>query len=1238
MNTRIFVEKKPMFATASHALMDELNQNLELNIASLRIIQIYDVFHIEARLLNQAIKTVFSEAATDVVLEDVKLEGQNYFCIEPLPGQFDQRADSARMAVSLLGDADDVIILSGVLYIFDQQITAVDMTRIQQYCLNPVESRLKDMLAPLVFDDKVSIKPVMNINGFMEMTRADLEALLAEMNLAMTLADIQHIQEYFIKTEQRNPTETEIRVLDTYWSDHCRHTTFETILTDIDFSESAFNGELQRVFDQYLDLRTQLGKVESAITLMDMATVFGKYQRFSGALNDLEVSDEINACSVEITVDVAGVKEPWLLMFKNETHNHPTEIEPFGGASTCIGGAIRDPLSGRSYVYQAMRITGSADIRESVADTMNGKLPQRLISKGATAGYSSYGNQIGLATTYVKEIYDEGYRAKHMEVGAVVGAVPKAHVRREQPVAGDIVLVIGGRTGRDGIGGATGSSKAHDEASVATSGSEVQKGNAPEERKLQRFFRSESVSLLIKKCNDFGAGGVSVAIGELADGLEINLDSLPVKYAGLNGTELALSESQERMAVVVAAKDQKQFEALARLENIEVTKAAIVTDDNYLTMLWQGKKIVSLSRAFLDTNGAAQFAKVKVESPQDQGPFAKVIDQKESLSSLWDMQLADINMASQKGMVSQFDASIGRSTVFMPYGGQLQRTPTQSSVQKLPVLNGVTTTVSCLAYGFDPQISSWSPFHGASYAVIDSVAKLVATGGSWQQTRFSFQEYFERLGNEAVRWGKPFAALLGALDAQMQFGLPAIGGKDSMSGSYQDIDVPPTLISFAVTTSNTEQVCSPEFKSVGSYVYWLPHNRLAHDMPDYSQLKAHFEYIERAHQQKQLLACSAVGCGGVAHALAEMSFGNNIGVHLKDITKEQLFAVDFGGFVLESKEALKHRDLQLIGSTIAENFVFADEVIRIEHLYQRYCAPLNEVYPQTLKVENTVLEAIPYAEKNIQFKAKTNMGKPRVYLPVFPGTNCEYDGARAFNVAGAKTSIVPFTNLTPEMIDTSIKTMVSELEQSQILLLSGGFSAGDEPDGSAKFIVNILLNEAVREAVNKFLERDGLILGICNGFQALVKSGLLPNAELGFVNEQSPTLFRNTVNRHISQMVQTKIISNNSPWLQTLEPGSVHNIAVSHGEGRFVANDDVLEKLIAQGQIATQYVDLAGNATMDPEYNPNGSMLAIEGLISPDGKIFGKMGHSERYESGLMKNISGEKEQSIFTNGVQYFL
>lgn len=1238
MNTRIFVEKKPMFATESHALREELNQNLELNITSVRIVQVYDVFNIDKELLNHAIKTVFSEVVTDIVFEAINLEGEQYFCIEPLPGQFDQRADSARMAVSLLGDADEVVILSSVLYIFDQQISDADMLRIQHYCLNPVESRLKDMQAPLAIDKKVVIKPVITIDGFTEMTATELSSLLTEMNLAMTLADIQHIQDYFADTELRNPTETELRVLDTYWSDHCRHTTFETVLTDIDFSESELTDELQRVYNQYLSLRSQLGKSESAITLMDMATIFGKYQRSAGLLDDLEVSDEINACSVEITVDVDGVQEPWLLMFKNETHNHPTEIEPFGGASTCIGGAIRDPLSGRAYVYQAMRITGSADVREAVSDTMTGKLPQRLISKGATAGYSSYGNQIGLATTYVKEIYADGYRAKHMEVGAVVGAVPKAHVRREQPKAGDIVLVIGGRTGRDGIGGATGSSKAHDEESVATSGSEVQKGNAPEERKLQRFFRNKDVSLLIKKCNDFGAGGVSVAIGELADGLVIDLDSLPVKYAGLNGTELALSESQERMAVVIDAKDQARFEALAALENIEVTKAAVVTDDNYLTMIWQGEKIVALSREFLNTNGAAQFAEVKVVSPQDQSPFAKVVRHNESLSSLWDTQLADINMASQKGMVSQFDASIGRSTVFMPYGGKLQRTPMQSSVQKLPVLLGMTNTVSCLAYGFDPQISSWSPFHGASYAVVDSVAKLVATGGCWQQARFSFQEYFERLGDDATRWGKPFAALLGAMDAQMQFGLPAIGGKDSMSGSYQDIDVPPTLISFAVTTSDTELVCSPEFKMVDSYVYWLPHKRLAQDIPDYEQLKAHFAFVEAAHEQHKLLACAAVGSGGVAHALAEMSFGNNIGVQLEHITKEQLFAIDFGGFVLESKEVLEHPDLQLIGKTVADRFTFGDEVIMIEHLYQSYCAPLDDVYPQAMADEESVLSPVPYNEKTIHFKAKEHVGKPRVYLPVFPGTNCEYDGAKAFIAAGATTSIVPFTNLNQEMIVASIRQMVSELEQSQILMLSGGFSAGDEPDGSAKFIVNVLLNEAVREAVAKFLDRDGLILGICNGFQALVKSGLLPNAELGVIDEQSPTLFKNTVNRHISQMVQTKIVSNNSPWLQAFVPGTVHNIAVSHGEGHFVANEDVLQQLIAQGQIATQYVDLNGQPTMNPEFNPNGSSLAIEGLISPDGKILGKMGHSERYESGLMQNISGEKEQSIFSNGVKYFL
>lgn len=1231
MNTRIFVEKKEGFETESLSLKNSFKEILSIKgLDNVRLIQVYDIFNIDPHILKKAEQTVFAEAMTDKVTHEFSLEAVTYISREPLPGQFDQRADSAMKAIDLIGGSGDTIVLWGELLVLEGNISAPDIEKIKKHHINPVEYRAKDMVSPLFLPEMKTVSKIPLLTGFNEMDEAALKIFHNNLSLAMAFEDLLFIQTYFKETEKRNPTQTEIKVLDTYWSDHCRHTTFETYLENISFEESAFREGLEDAFEGYLSLRRRVGRQDKPITLMDLATIVGRTFHKEGQLEDQEVSAEINACSIHVAVKVDGKSQPWLLMFKNETHNHPTEIEPFGGAATCLGGAIRDPLSGRSYVYQGMRISGSGNIRERVNDTLEGKLPQATITKGASDGFSSYGNQIGMATTFVKEIYHEGYKAKHMEVGAVVGAVPKDYVRREEPIAGDLILLLGGRTGRDGIGGATGSSKSHKKTSIETAGSEVQKGNPPEERKIQRLFRNKHCTQLIKKCNDFGAGGVCVAIGELAQSIHIDLDKIPLKYEGLNGTEIAISESQERMAVVISPEDQDLFTFLAEEENLEVTHVATIGDDGYLKMSWQGEMIVHLKRAFLDTNGKPQSNDVAVVDSLHKNPFEKRGMAMDKAS--WLGVMSDVNCASQKGLAQQFDASIGRSTVLMPFGGKYQQTPAEASVQKIPVLKGVSETASSLAYGFNPKISQWSPFVGAQYAIIESISRLVASGAPWQKIRFSFQEYFEKLGHDKEKWGKPFAALLGAVKGQMAFGLPAIGGKDSMSGSFHNIHVPPTLIVFGVTTGDVDKVLSPEFKEAGHYVYLLK-NRNQKGQIDYEGLKSRFDLINTLNEKGLIKSAISLKEGGLIEGLSVMTLGSGLGFKGDaSFDKDMVEAFDYGSFLIATKEPVEAG--VLIGRTGGDTIEIGDLSLPLDELQEAYTKPFESIYPEVVAAEKGTLSTTPFMDKGIVF-SKSIKGKPQVYLPVFPGTNCEYDTQKAFEAVGGKTHVLPFLNGSNPIIEASIEAMVKALDNAQIFMLSGGFSLGDEPDGSGKFIVNVLLNEKVREAVLRFLERDGLILGICNGFQALVKSGLLPFGQLGAIGEH--TLFKNTINRHISKMVDTKIMNVNSPWLRDVGLGDTHTIAVSHGEGRFVASKEIIDDLKTKGQIVTQYVDPFGEATMDGRYNPNGSMEAIEGIMSPDGKILGKMGHTERYEKGLFQNIVGNKEQPLFKSGVSYF-
>lgn len=1238
MNKRIFVEKKADFGIKSASLVKELTHNLQLaSLKDLRIVQVYDVFNLAEDLLARAEKHIFSEQVTDRLLTEAEITAEldkvAFFAIEALPGQFDQRAASSQEALLLLGSDSQVKVNTAQLYLVNKDIAEAELEAVKNYLLNPVDSRFKDITLPLeVQAFSVSDKTISNLDFFETYQADDFAAYKAEQGLAMEVDDLLFIQDYF-KSIGRVPTETELKVLDTYWSDHCRHTTFETELKNIDFSASKFQKQLQATYDKYIAMRDELGRSEKPQTLMDMATIFGRYERANGRLDDMEVSDEINACSVEIEVDVDGVKEPWLLMFKNETHNHPTEIEPFGGAATCIGGAIRDPLSGRSYVYQAMRISGAGDITTPIAETRAGKLPQQVISKTAAHGYSSYGNQIGLATTYVREYFHPGFVAKRMELGAVVGAAPKENVVREKPEAGDVVVLLGGKTGRDGVGGATGSSKVQTVESVETAGAEVQKGNAIEERKIQRLFRDGNVTRLIKKSNDFGAGGVCVAIGELADGLEIDLDKVPLKYQGLNGTEIAISESQERMSVVVGPSDVDAFIAACNKENIDAVVVATVTEKPNLVMTWNGETIVDLERCFLDTNGVRVVVDAKVVDKDLTVPEARTTSA-ETLETDMLKVLSDLNHASQKGLQTIFDSSVGRSTVNHPIGGRYQITPTESSVQKLPVQYGVTTTASVMAQGYNPYIAEWSPYHGAAYAVIEATARLVATGADWSRARFSYQEYFERMDKQAERFGQPVSALLGSIEAQIQFGLPSIGGKDSMSGTFEELTVPPTLVAFGVTTADSRKVLSPEFKAAGENIYYIPGQAISEDI-DFDLIKANFSQFEAIQAQHKITAASAVKYGGVLESLALMTFGNRIGASVEIAELDSSLTAQLGGFVFTSVEEIA--DVVKIGQTQADFTVTVNgNDLAGASLLSAFEGKLEEVYPTEFEQVDAI-EEVPAVVSDVVIKAKEIIEKPVVYIPVFPGTNSEYDSAKAFEQVGASVNLVPFVTLNEAAIAESVDTMVANIAKANIIFFAGGFSAADEPDGSAKFIVNILLNEKVRAAIDSFIEKGGLIIGICNGFQALVKSGLLPYGNFEEAGETSPTLFYNDANQHVAKMVETRIANTNSPWLAGVEVGDIHAIPVSHGEGKFVVSASEFAELRDNGQIWSQYVDFDGQPSMDSKYNPNGSVNAIEGITSKNGQIIGKMGHSERWEDGLFQNIPGNKDQKLFESAVKYF-
>ena len=1248
-NYRIFVEKHPEFQVEAKSLLAELNENLSLNLKSLRLLNVYDLFGFTQELLEKCRYSVFGEIVTDSVIDSIDLEGKKYIAVEYLPGQFDQRAASAIDCVHLINPAANIIIKSSKLIIVDDDATEETLGKIRHYCINPVESRTKD-LSKLTDAEQAAVKPVPVLEGFRNMsTASEREAYCKKMGLAMNADDLNEVVKYFTE-EGRDPNETELRILDTYWSDHCRHTTFTTELEEIGIEDSFIKEDIEGTMELYLKMRKDLGREQKGLNLMDMATIGAKHLRKAGKLDDMEVSEENNACSIFIDVDVDGAVERWLLMFKNETHNHPTEIEPFGGAATCLGGAIRDPLSGRSYVYQAMRVTGAGDIWKPVSETLPGKLPQKVITKQAARGYSSYGNQIGLATTHVREIYHDGYTAKRLEVGAVVGAVKASNVRRESPKPGDVVLMLGGRTGRDGIGGATGSSKEHTEESLETCGSEVQKGNAPEERKLERLFRRPEVTKLIKKSNDFGAGGVSVAIGELTDGLDIYLDRVPVKYSGMNTTELAISESQERMAVVVEAKDEDIFKEYCHEENIEVTHVADVTDTERMKMHYGGKVVVDLKRSFIDSAGAKHYSKAEIGAVPENDPFYRDVPGK-SLKERMFSNLQDPNVTCQKGLIEMFDSTIGRSTVLMPFGGELQATETQVSVQKLPT-DGFTNTASMMAFGFNPDLCEWSAYHGAAYSMVEACSKIVAAGGCWETMRFSCQEYFERMTSDPKVWGKPAAALLGSLKMQEELGLPSIGGKDSMSGSFETekglIHVPPTFIAFGITPVKVKNVISPEFKWEGDRLYLVKHTPKENFMPDTQQLMKNWNHIQEKIADGTIVSAWSVGFGGVAEALCKMSFGNAFGfdVHLDE---EDLFNLSYGSIVVETDgHALDFENAIELGHVTSGedgNVLVNGTSISIFELMDFNGSLFDKVYPSTSKPDFKRL--MPKGSEGMKpFKAhKADLryhgpavDNVRVYIPVFPGTNCDYDSAKAFRKAGAEPFMSVFKNLSEQDVLDSIAEMKENIDKCQILMLAGGFSAGDEPDGSGKFIANVLNNKDIADAIERLLQRDGLILGICNGFQALVKSGLLPYGHLGMVTKDSPTLFRNDINRHISQMVTTRVSTTNSPWLSGLNIGDEFSIPVSHGEGKFVLNEDLARELFANGQVAFQYVDpLTDEVTMESPYNPNGSYYAIEGIISKDGKILGKMGHSERYEDGLFKNIEADLEQPLFENAVRYF-
>ncbi len=1247
---RIFVEKKEGFNVEAVSLKNELKEQLQIkNLELLRILYRYDVENISDEIYNLARKTIFAEPPVDNTFDEKFEADENskIFAIEYLPGQYDQRADSASQCIQILTHSERPNVKYAKVVIVNGDVSDLDFERIKKHMINPVDSREAITGKPTTLVDETFVpEDIADINNFIEMDKSSLSNLLHSMGLAMDLDDLKFCQNYFRDTEKRNPTVTEMKILDTYWSDHCRHTTFSTTITDVEFEDGKISNRIKETYEQYLKDREKVyGErlSQKNVNFMDIATLAMKKLKQEGKLAGFDESEEINACSIEVKVDIAGVEEDWLVMFKNETHNHPTEIEPFGGAATCLGGAIRDPLSGRAYVYQAMRVTGAGDPRLPVSETIEGKLPQRKITTESAHGYSSYGNQIGLATGLVDEIYHPGYVAKRMEIGAVIAATPKYNVVREQPTPGDVVVLLGGKTGRDGCGGATGSSKAHTEDSIISCGAEVQKGNAPEERKIQRLFRNPKVTRMIKRCNDFGAGGVSVAVGELADGLEINLDMVPKKYDGLDGTELAISESQERMACVITKENEIAFKEAVAKENLEASTVATIKEEKRVVISWRGKTIVNISREFLDSNGATKNSKVKITEPSEEKYFDK--PDSDDVKSDWFKMLANLNVASKKGLVERFDNCVGAATVNYPFGGKYQLTPTESMTAKIPTLKEETTTGTIMSYGYDPYLSSWSPYHGAVYAVVESVSKIVAAGGDYKSVWFSFQEYFERLGESSTRWGKPMSALLGAYYAQSQFERAAIGGKDSMSGSFKDLDVPPTLVSFAVDTANLKNIISPEFKEVRSTVVYVPVKMDNELLPNFDILKSNYSKITKLVRDNKINAIHTVKGNGIAEAISKMAFGNKIGFEFNsEFNKNNLFKSDFGGLVIELKEDANFSDIfdvtdftTLGKTTSAKSISFAGIEIDLEEAIKTWSEPLEDIFPTKLDCKETEFEDYKHENKNI-IVAKNKIAKPRVLIPTFPGTNSEYDSAKVFEQAGATSEIIPVRNITPKMIDETINELTESIKKSQIVFIPGGFSAGDEPEGSGKFIAAIFRNPKIKNAVMDLLKnRDGLMLGICNGFQALIKLGLVPYGEIREIDETTPTLTFNKIGRHVSKIVYAKTVSNLSPWLSNVDVNTVQAVPISHGEGRFVANKEWLNKLRASGQIATQYVDFKGNPTMDIFFNPNSSDFAVEGITSPDGRVFGKMGHNERFGNFVGQNIPGNKEIKLFQAGVEYF-
>lgn len=1229
---RIYVEKKPEFAVEAQSVMSDVKTALRLDLTNLRILNRYDADKLSREDFSAAVNTVFSEPAVDVVYDELPAleEGDRIFAVEYLPGQFDQRADSCEQCIQILRQGERCRVKNARVYIVSGALTDEDFDKLKSYIINPVESREASLDTVKTLDTNYDIPTtVEELEGFINLNALGLHAFVDKFGLAMDYDDIKFCQDYFRNEEKRNPTITEIRMIDTYWSDHCRHTTFLTNVENVDIKTPY----IKDTYDMYLNVREELGRTDKPVTLMDIGTLAAKKLKADGLLPDLDESEEINACSVKIKVDIDGQLEDWILMFKNETHNHPTEIEPFGGAATCLGGAIRDPLSGRSYVYQAMRVTGAANPLVPVEDTINGKLPQRKITVGAANGYSSYGNQIGLATGHVAEVYHPGYVAKRMEIGAVLGAAPASNIRREAPVPGDIVVLLGGKTGRDGCGGATGSSKSHTLESLETCGAEVQKGNPPEERKLQRLFRNPDVTKMIKRCNDFGAGGVSVAIGELTDGLVIDLNAVPKKYDGLDGTEIAISESQERMAVVIAPEDVDAFMAEAAKENLEATVVADVVAEPRLKMNWNGNTIVDLSRDFLNSNGAPKFTDIEVEAPAER-EAEEVSDTADS----WTELMSNLNVCSQKGLIEKFDSTIGAGTVLMPFGGVYQLSPSQAMAAKIPVLKGETNTCSLMGWGYNPDISEKSPYHGAMLAVIESIAKIVAAGGTYKKCWLTFQEYFERTQNDPKRWGKPMAALLGAFKAQLEMGCGSIGGKDSMSGTFENIDVPPTLVSFAVSTANADKIVSTEFKGTGSEVIMITPEYDENGLPKFDSIKECFDKVEKIISDGRANAIWTNGYGGIAEGIAKMCFGNKIGFEFTShLSGEELFRPCYGAFIIELNGAAADGE-NVIGKTIEDYKILCrDYTVSLDNLQRVWEAKLEPVFPCRIKTTDTTPETYSNANR-IHRSASIKVAQPRVLIPVFPGTNCEYDTARAFERAGAKAETIVIRNLSASAIEESVNVFERAIKQSQIIMLPGGFSGGDEPEGSGKFITAFFRNAKIKDAVHDLLQnRDGLMLGICNGFQALVKLGLVPFGEIIDMADDAPTLTFNTIARHQSMMVTTRIASNKSPWLYGCEVGDIHTIPISHGEGRFVAPDRIIQQMANNGQIATQYVDLDGNPTMDIRYNPNTSVEAIEGITSPDGRVLGKMGHSERIGSFIGKNVPGSKDQKIFESGVAYF-